>query len=72
MHFTIEANKKGQPYLKKSDKPRNRQLEGRGLWAEIGRNTDTNIEKVIRANERMGFIVLIDEYSVYRVLVLTD
>jgi hypothetical protein len=72
MHFTIEMNKRGYPYLKKSEKPRNRQLEGRGLWAEIGRATDSNIEKVVRANERLGYYVLIDEYGCYRVLVLTD
>ena len=72
MHFTIEMSNKGYPYLKKSRRPRNEQLEGRGLWVEIGPANSKYIQTAIETNEHAGYLVLIDEFGYYRMLVLTD
>jgi hypothetical protein len=73
MTFEIHANKLGKPYLKKVERRRNIQEEGRGSWMPVGRVTDTGIEKVVRINQKVGkLLCLPDEDGVFRVLVLTD
>lgn len=71
MVFEIRMNKLNKPFLQKIDRPRTSK-DGRGQWVEIGRLSNTGIENIIRANQRNGYMVLIDEDNVYRVLVLTD
>ena len=44
--FEIHSDKKGNPYLKKVERPRNIREEGRGRWMPIGRVTDLYIERV--------------------------
>lgn len=72
MTFEIHANDLGKPYLKKVERRRNIQLEGRGSWMPIGKITDTGINRVIELNRKNGLLVLVDQDGVYRVLVLTD
>jgi hypothetical protein len=70
--FEIHPDKSGFPYLKKVERRRNTQEEGRGKWVSIGKATDGGIERVIELNRRNGMIVLIDEDGTYRALILTD
>jgi hypothetical protein len=72
MHFTIEQNKLGYPYLKKAGRARKVSEEGRGQWVQIGKLTDLYIEKSIRINESQGYFVLLDDEGYYRALVLTE
>lgn len=71
MVYEIHANKIGNPYLKKVDRTKRRE-DGRGMWVEIGRITNFGIENAIRHNQEAGYIVLIDEDGIYRMLVLSD
>lgn len=70
--FEIHANSQGRPYLKKVERKRNITQEGRGQWIPIGRMTDLGIGRVIKLNRENGLIVLPDEESVYRALILTE
>jgi hypothetical protein len=71
--YEIHPDKNGNPYLKRVERRRNIQEEGRGKWVSIGRDTDLGIEKVIRINEQVGgLICLPDETGTWRALVLTD
>ena len=71
--FEIHPDKDGNPYLKKVERRRNIQEEGRGRWVAIGKSTDTGIERVIRINEQTGnLICLPDSDGTWRALVLTD
>lgn len=71
MTFEIHPDKNGKPYLKKVERRRNIQEEGRGTWMPIGRSSDTGIDRVVRINQQAGLVTLIDEDGTYRVLVLT-
>lgn len=70
--FEIHSDKNGKPYLKKVERRRNIQEEGRGAWMPIGRDTDSGIDRVVRLNKSAGNLVLPDETGTYRVLVLTE
>jgi len=70
--FEIHPDKNGKPYLKKVERRRNIQEEGRGAWMPIGRDTDHEMDRVLRLNKAAGNLVLIDQDGIYRVLVLTD
>lgn len=71
--FEIHSDKKGNPYLKKVERPRNIREEGRGRWMPIGRVTDLYIERVVKINREVGgLICLPSDDGQWRVLVLTD
>jgi len=70
--FEIHPDQNGKPYLKKVERRRNIQEEGRGRWVRIGKVTDTGIDRVVGLNRRNGLIVLLDDSGEYRALVLTD
>jgi len=72
MKFEIRADKKGKPFLKKIEGYPNTGSQRTGVWVEIGRPTDYGIENAIRTNVKAGYSVCLDEYNVYRILVLTD
>lgn len=72
MHFEIEKSPKGFPYLKKSYRRWNPDTDLRGIWVEIGTNRSKYIEYVIKVNQDAGYLVLIDEFGMYRALVLFD
>jgi hypothetical protein len=68
--FDLHFNSSGERVLVYVKRDR---LPGeRGLWVEIGREQDKNIEFYINANRNLGLEVEKDEKGTYRALVLKD
>ena len=72
MMFDISYLADGTPFLKKVDRRRNRDVDGRTLWVEVGKAHEKGISNVIEQNKAQGYLVLMDEDGVYRALINTD
>lgn len=70
MGFEVVFDKTGYPYLKKVFKRRN--PSERGVWVEIGKASNRNIDYLVTANRQMGYLVMQDEDGFVRALILTD
>lgn len=68
--FEIYSYESGEPRLRYVHRPR-RSFE-RGVWVEIGKEDEWGVEEAVLRNRQSGYIVLLDEYYVYRALVLTE
>jgi hypothetical protein len=72
MHYSIEQDKNGKPYLKKDFTKRMTSEKLRGQWIEVGPDSWIGTQKLVELNRQNGLIVLLDEDGFWRALVLVD